>query len=37
MFNKPIIQNSETLGSVPDWYKTHNMCDKAIDNYVNAL
>ena len=32
MCNKAILKNGGTLESVPDWYKTQEMCNKAVDN-----
>ena len=37
MCDEAILQNDETLESVPDCYKTQQMCDKAVDNYSNIL
>ena len=37
MFNKAALENGGTLESVPDQYKAQQMCDKAVDNYANAL
>ena len=32
-----IFGNGGTLESVPNRYKTKEMCDKAVDNYAHAL
>ena len=32
-----IFENGGTLESVPNRYKTKEMCDKAVDNYSHAL
>ena len=37
MCDKLILENSETLKSVPDCYKNHEMCNKAVDNNLHAL
>ena len=37
MCNKAILENGGTLKSVPDCYKSQQMCDKAADNYHHAL
>ena len=37
MCDKLILENSETLKSVPDCYKNHKMCNKAVDNNFHAL
>ena len=37
MFNRVIIENSEMLETVPNQYKTQEMCNKAVDNYAHAL
>ena len=37
MCNKGIPENGGTLKSVSNQYKTQEMCDKAVNNYVNAL
>ena len=37
MCGKAILENGETLESVPDWYKNQQMRDKALDNNLNAL
>ena len=37
MCGKAILENGETLESVLDWYKNQQMCDKALDNNLNAL
>ena len=37
MCNKAILENGRTLESVPDRYKTQEMCDKAVDNYADAF
>ena len=34
---KTILENDGTLKSISDWYKTQEICDKAIDNYVHSL
>ena len=36
MCNKVILENGETLKSVPDCYKNQEMCNKAVDNYPHA-
>ena len=33
MCDKAVLENCETLEYVPDWYKSQEMCNKAIDNY----
>ena len=37
MSDKNILENCGTLESVPNRKKTHEMCGKAVDNYVHAL
>ena len=37
MFHKAILENGETLESVPECYKNQQLCDKAVDNYPHAL
>ena len=37
MCNKAILENGWMLDSVPDWYKTQNMCDKDVDHYAHVL
>ena len=37
MSDKDILENCGTLESVPNRKKTHEMCGKAVDNYVHAL
>ena len=37
MCDKVVLENGGTLVSVPDQYKTQEMCDKAVDNYAQAL
>ena len=37
MCDKAILENGETLESVPDCYKNQKMCDEAVDNYPHAL
>ena len=37
MCNRAIIENGGTLKSVPNRYKTHEMCNKAVNNYIHAL
>ena len=37
MCDKAILENGRMLESVLDWYKTQEMCDKADDNYIDAL
>ena len=32
-----ILENGETIKSVPDYYKNQEMCNKAVDNYLYAL
>ena len=34
---KAILENAETLKSIPDCCKNHEMCKKAVDNYPHAL
>ena len=34
---KSILENGETLDSVPDCYKNQETCNKAVDNYLYAL
>ena len=31
------IENYGTLESIPDFYKNHQMCNIAVDNYTHAL
>ena len=35
--DKAILENGGPLESVPNWYKTKEMCDKVVDNYLHAL
>ena len=35
--NKAILEDGGTLASVPNQYKTQEMCNKAFDNHVHAL
>ena len=37
MCNKAILENGETLKSVPNRYKVQERCDNAVDNYDLAL
>ena len=37
MCDKAILENGETLKSVPDWCKNQEMCNKAVDNCSHAL
>ena len=37
MCDKTILENGETLKSIPDCYKNQEMCNKAVDNYLHAL
>ena len=37
MCNKAILKNVGTLEAVPDWYKTQEMCNKAVDSYAHLL
>ena len=37
MCDKAIIENRQTLKSVPDCYKNQEMCNKAVENYPPAL
>ena len=37
MCNRAIIENVGTPKSVSNHYKTHEMCNKAVNNYVDAL
>ena len=37
MCDKAILENSETLKSVPNCYKDQQLCGKAVDNYPHAL
>ena len=37
MCDRAILENAGTLKSVPDPYKTQEMCHKDIDNYPHAL
>ena len=37
MYDKAVLENGETLKSVPDCYKNQRKCDKAVDNYLYAL
>ena len=37
MCDKVILKISGTLESVPDRYKSHEICDKAVDKYVYAM
>ena len=34
---KSNLENGGTLKSVPDCYKSQEMCNKAVDNYPHAL
>ena len=37
MCDKAVLEHGGTLESVPDCCKNHQMCDKAVDNYSQAL
>ena len=37
MCNRGILKNDGRLGSVPNRYKTQEMCNKVVDNYAHAL
>ena len=37
MCDKAILENGETLESIPHCYKIRQMCDKAVNNYLHAL
>ena len=37
MCDKVILENGETLKSVPDCYKNQQICNEATDNYLHAL
>ena len=37
MYEKAVLENGETLKSVPDCYKNQEMPNKAVDNYPHAL
>ena len=37
MSDKAILENERTVNSVPDWYRNHGMCNKAVDNYHHVL
>ena len=34
MCNRAILENGGMLESVPNQYKTQEMCNKAVDNYA---
>ena len=37
MCDKSIIENGETLKSVPDCYKNQEICNKVVENHPHAL
>ena len=37
MCDKVILENGGKLTFVPDCYKNQKMCNKAVDNYADAL
>ena len=37
MCDKTILENDGTLQSVPDQYKTQEMCNNVVYNYAHAL
>ena len=37
MCDKALLENGETIKSVPDYYKNQEICNKAVDNYLYAL
>ena len=37
MCGKAILKNGGTLKPVPDCYKNQEKCNKAVDNYPDAL
>ena len=37
MCNRAITKNVGTLKSIPNCYKTKEMCNKAVDNYAHTL
>ena len=37
MRDKAILENAGKLESVPDRYNNHQMCGKAVDNYLHTL
>ena len=37
MCDKAVLENDETLKSVPDCYKNQEKCNKAVANYPHAL
>ena len=37
MFNEDILKNGETIGSVPNQYKTQEMSYKAVDSSTHEL
>ena len=37
MHDKVISENGGMLMFIPDSYKDQNMCDKAVDNFAQAL
>ena len=37
MCDKAILENGETLKSVPDCYKKQEICNKVVDNYSRIL
>ena len=34
--DKTVLENDAALDSIPDWYKTQEMCDEPVDNYPHA-
>ena len=37
MCNKAVLENGETLKSVPDHYKNQGTCNKTVNNYADKL
>ena len=37
MCDKAILENGETLMSVPDHYKNQEICNKTVENYLVVL
>ena len=37
MCDEAILENDGALEFIPNRYKTQEMCDKVVDNYVGAL
>ena len=37
MCNKAILENGGALKPVSDNYRNHEMCNKAVDNYPDAI